>query len=411
MAPMTLELRSPHQRRSDQLSILTKRQPPPQSPGRFLKTFNDTAVLTKFDPEFDSDADTEGPASGSSVWRRDLSRVLSNSSGPASSDFSMYHLVSERNSKQAVDTPSTENPESPDMQHLPKHFSQQRDESEDGAATPLASFSRERASSFYGSRDHDKSGELSADNLGPVSASQLRKVLDEDYDLYFSGTRKDDSCGEVSISPTTTTQQSESPPDSAPVSPREKPNRLRSAKSAPQSQKPRDLAKWTADTDSPRVESSGALGMHKSLLGPNEFTISILSEDSIELRDTVELPPDELTTLLSGSLERPRLSSGAIPLFVEEVGRVPRAAIIDGRIERVKVMKKNSITVHVKSKSAESAVGCTARSLSRCLRNKADEEERHVERKKRRRKRKKRKGRGSQRLPTMVASAGRSTEK
>lgn len=441
---MAGELRSPHERRSDQLSILTRRAPPPPSPGRFSKTLTDAACVGAFDPAFDSDADTDGPTSGSSVWKRDFSRVLSASSGMASVDgvdgsvvvadvdavvadhrhlddtpnsplvkdhrrHKVNHLVQKTDVVTNLDIPpqpaptptttvvvaSTTPAPLNDLQSsstvaaaaatvtatVPPNLTPKPTSSFDGDRTlsdeqtpPPGTFSRERACSFYGrgSKEVDISAPPTAeanatDRLGPVSRAQLRAVLDDDYDLFFDSAKgKDvkDLCSE---------EGSPAKSDStAPDSPEMK------------------------EKDEEDGSESGKKGIGRKVrsfklyASEERLTVSLVSgsEESSRsgVEDELEITGTEMNDLLAGALERPRLSSGTVPLFVEEAGRIPRAAIVDGKMQRVKVKKNKRLR---NKERREKSRWYVERAFGGCLAKSFEEDvKRRRKRRKRRRRRK-----------------------
>lgn len=368
MPILTNDLRSPDQRRSDQLTILRRRPLPPKSAGRFFKIVAETAAyaIGKFDPCFDSDAETDGPTSGSSVWRRDLSRVRSTSSAASLGIHpEMPHIDSAK-------------ARSAELARLDAHIapvdSASSIEVDDTDFLAVQPFSRDRANSFYGGPDQEHVlDDTSGDDLGPLSDSQLRKMLDEDYDMFYHRQN-----GKENITPNA--------PDTCEV---QKP----SGESSPQAKRKSESSSAPGEIDSANVDesendssekskdSATSLRTYRTFQLPDEpekFTVSIVSDDNLTDRDDEEdfrLLGDEITTLVTTSLDSPRVSSTTVPLFVEEIGRIPRAAIINGKVQRVKVNKVSLPSfITVASQRVASHKVRAAPSIANCLRGDPGEE-------------------------------------
>lgn len=442
---LSAELRSPHQRRSDHLSILTRRAPPPPTPARFSKTVTDAASVCIFDPAFDSDADTDGPASGSSLWRRDFSRVVSAASASAAAaahaapdpllpppppppgpdpavaqgeeeddhDHDHDHHVDHGHDHDHLATPpntcttfhptvppqhpasapaEAEAPPDHDMAHespnplrfdthvtvlhippehprptddvqpmegltAPKRHSYPADRALSDEHTPPAgvTFCRDRARSFYGrvGRDLEDARPEGDDpheegDIGPMSNAQLRHVLDDDFDLFYRekmGPKGDD------------------PDDDSPT---------KSASTAPDSPVMKDKG---SDSDASRGRFVKKVRSFRLFSSDERLTVALVGEAEAGMEDEggvgerggmdavnedLDMTGRELNQLLAGTLQRPRLSSGRIPLFVEEAGRIPRAAIVDGRMQRVQVRRK-------RGRGKERQKSFVERVLARCL--------------------------------------------
>lgn len=156
--------------------------------------------------------------------------------------------------------------------------------------TTAGVFERDRARSFYGARGGREAGEeeeeiemeveesvTSSDFIGTLSSRQLRKVLDEDYELFYR--------------------------------------------------------RATADEE-------------------------------------MQMLDDELTRLTSGEIGHSRVSSSGVPLFVEEIGRIPRVAIVDGKLQRVKVRKEPSASFRVAG--SKHVRNLAVRTVSKCLPGRCD---------------------------------------
>lgn len=311
---MAAELRSPHQRRSDQLSILTRRPPPLQTSGRFSKTLPDHSTLTAFDPTFDSDADTEGPASGSSARRRDFSRILSTSSTGVHSDDVEAVVAAAAAASAAAGGNAGGNIARAMSGDLARGG---RSDSEEGIIGGEGGFGRDRARSFYGRRvplSCDMEGDA-PEEIGPVSKATLRRVLDEDYEVYKAGVAsKQKDSGQVKEAVVVEAGDEE------------KGDEQREVKSP-------------AVTEIKGVDGTRVARKARSFqVFGTEVSVSVDSGSRSGSEDW-GVSGSEMDRLLAG-VEMPRLSAVAVPLFVEEVGRVPRAALVEGKMKRVRVSEE-----------------------------------------------------------------------
>ena len=162
MPILTSRLRSPHQRRADNLTILRRTAALPTTSGRFTKTFT-SAVIPQFDPTCDSDAETDGPHSqlSSSNLLRELSRK-------STSSIPNDGVVGERveNAGAGADCDGD----------LGK---------ENWEAKGMGCFERDRMGSFI---RKDVGGKIVADFEmdGILTNMQLKEILDEDYELFHN---------------------------------------------------------------------------------------------------------------------------------------------------------------------------------------------------------------------------------
>ncbi|CAN8075148.1 unnamed protein product [Agarophyton chilense] len=278
MSILATHLRSPEQRRSDNLTILTRRAPPPQSCGRFFKVSAENGVqVHNFDPSaFDSDAETDGPPSGSFAWRREHSRIRTSLS---------LNSISSR-----LDPDSTQRRTRPSLTRRP--------------STPtLVPFSRDRASSFYHGKSRLHQSISNDDIIGAVNPQRLQQLLGEDYVLFCSNSK---------------------------TAPPQRPDR------------------HTASSNMPRRAARPARSTFFSSRRPG-FSMSLVSAGSFRAESDEERDVEQFSRMLvaeRGNDQRP--SCASIPLFVEEIGRVPRVAVVDGKARRVRVRRPRGGSYHPK---------------------------------------------------------------
>lgn len=276
--------------------------------------------MKAFDPAFDSDADTEGPASGSSIWRRDFSRIMSNSSGGVQSDGG------------GTDVEAVAAAVGVEKLRMDSMDGRSMSNESGGGMTGRGVFARERACSFYGEGGGEQVGDQ-GDDIGPVTKAVLKDVLNEDYALYSAGVRGKGEDG-VGADWDGGDGDGDTGRDGGDVGlegdegrrREKKEDGLGRAKSAPinvvrEETQPKATKKarsfqWLGEEIRLRMDSGSGLGS-----------------------DEIGTIGREVEMLLE-SLEKQRLCSVGVPLFVEEVGRIPRAAIVEGRMKKVKVCEE-----------------------------------------------------------------------
>lgn len=336
MPILTNDLRSPEQRRSDQLTILRRRPPPPRSAGRFFKILADTtASIGAFDPTFDSDAETDGPASGNSIWRRELSRVRSISStsiglGPDEKRLPSFHERKKDSDGRAIERVIS------------------RNESDDSFV--FEGFVRDRATSFYG-KGND-AVEVVGEGLSPVSEKELRRELQEDYDMFYHRKEKHhakpaEPTPGVTPAPAgdEIREEGAAKHETSDEAVPQKKKTGESAQSDSSERAAKSVSSGVASVDEgPQSESLRALRQFRLNDDPDRFTVSVVSEEN----------SDEELEEMSGKVG---YTIGGVPLFVEEIGRVPRAAIIDGRVTRVRLSPEKGSFREAVSRARRSSLG------------------------------------------------------
>ncbi|PXF43967.1 hypothetical protein BWQ96_06277 [Gracilariopsis chorda] len=285
-------LRSPEQRRSDHLTILTRRAPPPRTCGRFFKVPADNPVRIHAIDPFDSDADTDGPPSDSFAWRREHSRIRTSSS------------VNSLSSRIDTDCP----PRRPRRPSTP-------------TILPL---SRDRAVSFYGAKSATAPAPTADDVLGAISPQRLKQLLGDDYALF---------CPSVN------------------------------SKHAQQAQTPTHALAHSSSTNTLYVSEQTGL------------PVSLVSDGSFRAESDDEKDVEQLSRQLIARYNRSAPQSPSVPLFVEEIGRVPRVAVVDGKARRIRVRKPNAASFRAMPSHANSII---ARCFGRCVNKHTDEEQRRA---------------------------------
>lgn len=362
MTILTNSLRSPDERRSDQLTILKRRVPPLTTAGRFFKTTHDTSI-NSFDPTFDSDADTDGPISASSFWCRTNSKLVPSISANSIGVFTLEHVdsINQTQSSSLIESPILATNDTPKQiqkeeqqpqQKQPKQIDYIQDEQEEKEQETNEGFedgdlfSRDRAGSFYGANNQDNDEVYEQDNYGPISQSELKKVLDEDYEMFYW---KNDQ------------QQQEEEHEDSLVSPLKNDD--------------------TISKKSSLVSNHGRFEMKKD---EDRYTITLIDdedeEEEIEKKkmitsESFQMTMEQVTQLALRQVESPKNVTKRVPLFIEETGRNPRAAIVDGKLQRVKVSKQDNSNANLFTEEKESkSIGNWAlRSFAQCLGDIEDE--------------------------------------
>lgn len=210
-----------------------------------------------------------------------------------------------------------------------------------GTAGASAVFARDRACSFYGEGVGQHVGE-EADDIGPVTKAVLRDVLNEDYELYTAGVGVKGGPREGEY------EQRDSNLDHSGLYISGQENKpddmLGRAKSAP--------IKVMAGIKQPQATRKA----RSFQLFGEEIRIRMDSGSGTE-GDEIGMIGREVEMLIA-SLEKQRLSSVTVPLFVEEVGRVPRAAIVEGRMKKVKVCEEDGVVRSEETKALCGILTC-----------------------------------------------------
>lgn len=192
-----------------------------------------------------------------------------------------------------------------------------RSDSEDGMILGDYGFGRDRARSFYGrvvAANGDVDGE-GPEEIGPVSKATLRRVLDEDYEVYKAGV---------------SAKQNESAEEKADAS---------LVKGVDERGGDDDRERNGAVVKEVRGLEGTAVARKARSFQVFGTEVSVSVDSGSRSGSDLGVSGLEMDRLLAG-VEMPRLSGVTVPLFVEEVGGVPRAAIVKGKVKRVKVCEE-----------------------------------------------------------------------
>ncbi len=404
------DLRRPHERRSDQLSVLVRR---PLSVANFVPRFLRTTDIApspqsfRFD-DYDSDQETDA---NSEI----IGRIRRSSSASAISVVSIPSEPPRRPPPPSISHPESRKPPAVIIDSGPvAHFTRSRAKSFYGAAADVALDKESPDDSDDEKGDGDDSDDdfVTADEIyskNKVSEKSLRGALGEDYDLFlphqpasapdfslskFTQDKKSssDSLKALPESPqlsTTTTEEAKSPTEVLPKlrSRSPSPKRLSSGGLSISSVSPEpDDDEIDEDTDlslaRQRAATSPVLGRHNGE-GSIEYISSeqaggteqeskrggnlvrrlvsatnprialnggILPRRSEQRRSRSNADPadteltaraDELRHLIADSRAAKGCGEHGIPLFVEEAGRAPRVAFVNGDLKRVRVRRSS----------------------------------------------------------------------
>ena len=359
MTILTNSLRSPDERRSDQLTILKRRLPPLKTAGRFFKTTNQTCI-NSFDPTFDSDADTDGPISDSSFWCRTNSKLVPSVSANSIGVYTLEHVDSLNQTQTSSIIQSPILAINDTSKQIEKEEEKKQEEEQiivDEEFEEGDLFSRDRAGSFYGANNQDNDEVYEQDNFGPISQCELRKVLDEDYEMFYW---KNDNQDEDEEEEEEQQQQ---------------------------------------DEDDTISKKSSLISCHPTYEMKNDddrYTITLIDdedeEEEIEKKkmmtsESFQMTMEQVTQLALRQVESGNNLTRRVPLFIEETGRNPRAAIVDGKLQRVKVSKQDTsnnnnnnnnnntsnVNVYAEEKESKSIGNWALRSFAQCLGDIEDE--------------------------------------
>lgn len=396
--PVMGDLRTPHERRSDQLSVLMRRAPPTALPARFFKTVDEHASSPsgfRFD-EFDSDAETDGPPS-ETIRSYDVALAAHRrrSSASVEGDRAVRRFPS-REMNSAV---RSSNMSVPQLLRAKAVAALKPPPHSRGAAAledvtneiGTINFERDRANSFYGAvADDDDNGVDDDDDddpaggfFGPISNEQLKKHLQDDFEIFVK-TAESPSTNPLAANGNKPSGfkrrlRAYSNNNKSPASTSRKLVDGES-NSSPELRVRRDIVRRIRGQ---RHHSANPLRPAKATSA--EYRARSYSYESDQTK-RVDLESSDLKSVLPDERYRSRLNTGScrIPLFVEEAGRDPRVAIINGDVQRVRMKRDSNESKKARRQNSLCADGHINLCVSRRL---YDDRHASAERRRRRRRR------------------------